>query len=286
MQTFTLSIGLGLISAVFGAAANLSARQIMRLVSPRDYLAINFGLLFLWLLPAAPFLGRVQLSAAALGALLAAALVDAAANYLYFQAFEQNDAASASMLLSLSPLFTLALAPFFAAQAGAVSWAQALGVAAVVVGLVLAARGVTPQAGGGARSWAAPLGAAALFGANFYLLKWIFAQGYANPLGYYFLRAGLIAFLAWAVLRPRWAWVNGAALRLSAGRALLVVMQWLLLLYALQMGSPAVVKAASDSSPLFVMAFLALFWKARLLPRQWAAAGCILAGLALVTLGG
>ncbi len=286
MQTFTLSIGLGLISAVFGALANLSARQIMRLASPRDYLAVNFGLLFLWLLPAAPFLGQVQLSAAALAALLAAALVDAAANYLYFMAFEQNDAASASMLLSLSPLFTLVLAPFFAAQAGAVSWAQALGVAAVVAGLVLAARGAAPQLGSGAIKWAAPLGAAALFGANFYLLKWIFAQRYANPVGYYFLRAGLIALLAWGVLRPRWAWVNGAALRLSAGRALLVVVQWLLLLYALQAGSPAVVKAASDSSPLFVMAFLALFWKAHLLPRQWAAAGCILAGLALVTLGG
>ena len=129
-----------------------------------------------------------------------------------------------------------------------------------------------------------PLLAALLFGANVYLVKILFAREWSNPFTYYYLRAPFIAAIMLFALRPRHNWLSRPRLRLAAGRSVLVIAQWLLLLYALQLGNPAVVKAASDSSPLFVVLFAGALLGEQTNRGQAMAAVLLVIGLALLAL--
>lgn len=284
-----LSLGLGILSAVFGAAANLSARRILTFTTTRNYIALNFGLMFLLLTPLVPFLFALPPSLPAVGLLLTAALIDAAANYLYFKAFEINDASTASALLALSPFFTLLLLPLFDLVHAAIRPGQVVGVLVIVAGVIVFSRAM-PAAESRTAAYnriarvGFPLLAALLFGANVYLVKILFDQAWSNPFTYYYLRAPFIAAIMLLTLRPRHDWLTRPRLRLAAGRSVLVIAQWLLLLYALQLGNPAVVKAASDASPLFVVLFAGALLNEPANRQQALAAALLVAGLVLLAL--
>lgn len=279
---------LGLASALLGAAANLSARSLMRRVSPRDYLAANFALMALMMLPALPFLWQFRGGWPAAAVLGGAVLLDMLGNYLYFRAFELNNAATASALLSLGPLFSLLLSPLVA-FAPRLDWRSALAVLVIVAGIVLLQRESGAENAGGHPTTShrgsrllAPLGAALIFGATIFPAKYLFNQHLTNPYTYYFLRSLGIAALAQLFFRPDYRWLTRPMLPLTAGRAAIVLAQWLLLLYALQGGNPAAVKAISDASPLFVLLFGGVFLREKINSHKAAGVIAIIAGLTLL----
>lgn len=283
---------LGLSSALLGAAANLAARSLMQRVAPRDYLPVNFLLMALMMLPGLPFFWHFQGGWSTLAILGGTVLLDTLGNYLYFRAFEINSAATASTLLSLSPLFTLLLSGL-AAFTPAPGWMEFLAVLLIVAGVVILQREMV--AGDAAARPAgdkrliqllAPLGAALIFGATILPIKYLLGNRLVNPYTFYFLRGPLIALLAQLFFHSDYRWLTRSTLPLTAGRAAIVLAQWLLLLYALQGGKPATVKAISDASPLFVLLFGSLFLREKITRRKAAGVMGVVIGLALLAAGG
>jgi len=279
------ALSLALLSALSGALANLLARRLMRQTPLRAVLALNFAIIFALLLPLAPFYFTLRPHPAALRLLALAIGLDAAANYAYFRAFESNDAVTASTLLALSPLFTL-LAALGVGSPSALHPLQAAGVLLSSGGTLWLIRSApntnadaAPRAPG-RMAWLYPLLAAALFGLSLYPIKDLFTQGWINPPTYYLVRAGVIALLAAPLARGA---PDRPPLRLLTVRALLVIAQWLALLFALQSGSPAAVKAVADASPLFVLLLTALVH--RRAPERSAWGGTLLVVLGIILLG-
>jgi drug/metabolite transporter (DMT)-like permease len=247
---------MAVISAGSGGAANLLARRMMRIAPARDLISVNFGLIFVMLLPAAPFFWHIEFSWRALVVFMLAVLLDAMANIFYFMAFERLPAVTASAVMALSPLAALALQPVL--EPGFhLSWLNIGGIVVVVTGLVLLARNgsngtgtvkVTPI------HLVYPMLAALLFGVNVFPVRTLMANGWTNPYTYYLLRALLVALMTGVALRPRLSWLSGMRVVKLGGRLLFVIAQWLLLLAALEKGNPAVVKTLADTSPLFVAA--------------------------------
>jgi len=87
--------------------------------------------------PICPVFLSLQLSFLALTLVFLASLIDGLADFFYFSAFEINDAVTASIFLSLSPMFTLLLLPLVDIGQSAFSVTNGFGVLAIVAGLIL-----------------------------------------------------------------------------------------------------------------------------------------------------
>lgn len=282
---------LSLASALAAAIANVAAKVVLKLAGTRDYLSLNFALLFVLLLPAAPFFFQLSPTLPALLALVAASVIDGAANYFYFRAFELADAGTASALLSTSPLFTLLLVPLMSRwlPTRVTVW-NGLGVVVTVAGIAVLNLELRRSQGTVSSRpprlpWKRvvfPLLTALLFGANVYLVKGILNRGYANPFTYYFVRAPIIALLTALLLRPRLDWLTPRALGLMAGRAVFVIAKWLTFLVAVGLGNPVIVNAASEVTPLFVLLLALLFLKERLTWPKIGGVALIVSGLMLL----
>lgn len=289
MSLISISIFVGLASALFGAMSNVLAKLVMGFANARDYIAVNFAIIFFLLIPFAPFYFSLESSLSAIGTVLAASMIDGLANYLYFKAFEINDSVTASIFLSLSPLFSLLLLPFLNLGSFGFSILDALGVVLIVMGIVilnweLQGKRHSSQRAKKRRFWGAPILASFLFGTNIYLIKFIFNQGFVNAYSYYFIRAFIIALLMIVALKPNLNWISPKRLGLATGRSSLVITQWMLMLSALQLGNPAIVKAASDTSPLFVILIAFLFLKEQISKSKILGAAIVIVGLIVLSI--
>lgn len=286
MSTTSFAVLLGLFSALFGALANLLARRAMGFARSRDFLSFNFAVIFLLLAPAAPWLAAVNGGALTWVVLIATAALDGLANFCYFKSFEHGEVVTASSLLALAPLFTLLLQPLWLFAPPAFSLGQAGGVALITAGTLLLARSLAGGSAGGARRTGAlvyPLLAAVLFGFSILPARWLLLENRTTPYTFFFLRAGVISLLSALLWRPRLGWLRPPQAALTAGRAALVICQWLLMLTALQMDSPAPVKAVSETTPLFVVLLAVAFLHEKVtLPRGLGAAAITLGIMLLV----
>ncbi len=110
------AVVLAMLSAISGGFANLFARRLVTVSQARHMLSLNFALMTVMLLPAAPWLFQLHINAASLLILVGAIGLDGLANYGYFRSFERLDAVSVSGILAVSPLFALILSPVFLYQ--------------------------------------------------------------------------------------------------------------------------------------------------------------------------
>jgi drug/metabolite transporter (DMT)-like permease len=273
----------------------LLAKTVMGFSSARNYISLNFALIALFLLPFTPFLFHLDLSLTSLALILAAALVDAAGNWFYFTSFEINDASFASPLLSLSPFFALITLPIAAVWLPLrLTIINGLGAVLIVSGivsisLVLNRKNLPTAPDQLARNHKyrkviLPVLSSLLFGVNIYLVKSIFTHNYTNPFSYYFLRAVIISLVIAAIFKPDFRWMTRPRLVITSGRVLIVIVQGLLSYYALSLGNPAVTKAASETTPLFVLLIAAIFLKEPINLKKLTGAALIVAGLVLVSI--
>lgn len=285
-----LSLG----SALLAAVTTIMAKLLVQDVPTRRYLSFNFAVISLLLLPGLPFFFRLTPTWRGCGVLLLTALIDGFANVGYFKALERLEPSIASTLLGLAPLFTLLLTPLAApTDLDTLTPLTAGGISLILLGVVMLhraqARGSdehpNPQKAQPQRAWLLllPLGAAALFGGNVYLVKRLFALDITNPYTYYLLRVALITALSAVLWRPDWTWVTARKGGLVAGRAALVIGQWQLFLHAVDRGHPGVVKAVSETTPLFVALLSALILHERLTGWKLAGIGLVIGGLWVIT---
>jgi len=247
---------MAILSASSGGIANILARKFTSFASASGLLVVNFALMTLLLLPAAPFFFEFEFTHQAVAVFLFAAMMDTAANLAYFKAFEKLSAVTASSILAISPLVTLALQPFLAPDRK-FNGLMVLGILLVAGGLMLLAKNGNGNESVRIPKWQNviwPALAAVLFGLNIYPMRFLFQEDLTNPYTYYLMRAPAIAISTWLVLRPKFDWVTGRRLLGISGRLVFVIAQWLLLLSAIEIGNPSVVKTVADTSPLFVLA--------------------------------
>ena len=85
------------------------------------------------------------------------------------------------------------------------------------------------------------------------------------------------------MIRPDLKWVTSKRIFLISGRAIIVIGQWLFLLYALQIGNPALVKTVSDTSPLFVILIVFLLGKEKITVPKIIGSIAVMIGLVLIS---
>lgn len=288
-MSLSQALWLSLASAFSGAISALLAKYVLRFAETRRYLTVNFIILFVLLIPLAPFNFALQWTVPALLLMLLASCIDGLGNFYYFRAFEQTDAGTASALLSLGPIFTLALALLFPTLLSApLNLANLAGVLVTVGGVIVLNQALrnhreaqTPAAPLHRRLFA-PLMSSLLFGLNVYLVKHILNAGIANPFTYYFVRLFIVAVMSYFAWRPDLSWVTLPRLGVIAGRAVFVIAKWLIYLHAVDLGNPALVKSASEVSPLFVVGLSALFLNERLTRDKFLGILLIIGGLWLI----
>ncbi|MEW6180129.1 MAG: DMT family transporter [Chloroflexota bacterium] len=253
------ALALAFLSAVCGGFANLFARRLVPLSQARNMLSINFAIMTLMILPAAPWFFEFHLDWRGLILLSAAIVLDGLANYGYFRSFERMSAVTASGFLALSPLFAAGISPFFVKQSGSLGILQILAVFLFTAGAVFMISGFKNRLEAIEKSSLKeavfPLGSALLFAVSMYLVKELFAGNYLNPYTYYLIRAAAISIISWGIIKPDLSWLNFKNLFLTSNRLAFVIGQWLFLLSALQTGHPAIVRAVADLSPVIVLIF-------------------------------
>ncbi len=282
------ALSLSLLSAFSGALAALLTKPVLRYTSTRNYLSVNFAVLFVLLLPAAPWAFALNLTPGMGALLLLTALIDVPANYFYFRAFEVLEAGPASVLLSLAPLFALTVAPLVGI-AGALDAPAVGGILLTAAGVAILNRAVQSASNTGQsphptrRSYfLIPLASSAIFGVNVYLVKYILCNGSANPYTFYLIRTLIIAVLSHLLWRPDLRWVTPRALVAVAGRGVFVAGKWLLFLYAVALGAPALIQTVGEVTPLFVVILAALFLKEPFTRAKLLGVALVVAGLWLI----
>jgi drug/metabolite transporter (DMT)-like permease len=296
---------LSLSAALSTAISRTLTKYVLRYADTKNYLSVNFAVLFALLVPFAPFAFELQLMPSALVALFIASTFDFIANYYYFKAFEIEEASTVSALLSLGPLFTLLASPLAVHVIPGTQDFTPLriwdigGTLLIVAGISTLNRqlrathqsispaktrteGSPPDYHAKHHRLLIPLVASCLLGLNAYTVKYIFTQAFMNPYTYYLLRLGLVAIMAHLVFRPKLTWVNRASLATIAGRGVFVVLQWMAMLTALEQGNPTIVKAVSEISPLFVMGLSMIFLKEKITRDKVVGACLIIGGLFLI----
>lgn len=283
------SLGFGLGAALLGAASNLLAHRLLLKIEPKNYISLNFLILAIILLPLLPFYFQFEITPQSIKLFFLAGLMDALANYFFFLSFRFLPVVTASSLLAISPLFTLALQPLLDDTS---SWSllSTFGVLICVAGIVwlIQSTRIIPDTESKTRTknltWMYPVICAAIFGANVYLTRNLFLQEFTNPISYYFLRSLLLALIFWVLLKPTLNGVNITLLWVILLRAVFVAAQWLLMLYGFMIAVPTVVKTASEVTPLFVLGFELIFRRRKPSTQTILAAFTLVIGLILLTI--
>ncbi|MBI4652667.1 DMT family transporter [Candidatus Kuenenbacteria bacterium] len=97
---------IAIISALFGAMANVLARVLLKNVKSYNVMGLSFLMVGSTLLMLAPLFYHFNPSWTTIGLLYLIGIIDAAANYFYFKSFEKSEASVASSMLALAPIIT------------------------------------------------------------------------------------------------------------------------------------------------------------------------------------
>ncbi|MBA2578983.1 MAG: hypothetical protein H0V05_20470 [Euzebyaceae bacterium] len=243
----TITVVLGLLSAVANAAASLLSKQLTRRLPARQLIGPLLALNALLVAPAAPFVAWTWTPpVVALHVASAALLV--VTSLAVWDLFDHGEASAVVAAMSISPLpTTVAVA---AVLPGVLRAPQVIA-AVVVVGAVLYALSGAFAALSRRRTLATVLVVATGTGLITVLGRLLADRG-AGVVEAYLVRTGLAAAASLLLVPPRDVPVR--ELPSLAVRAALVTTHFLLILVAVQEGSPAVVQTAVATAPLLVLA--------------------------------
>ncbi len=274
-MTFFNFTTISIISAFFAAIANLLARTILKDLKTRDILAINFFTMGAVLLLLSPFFYQFKPTAINIALLLIIALVDTAANYFYFQTFENTDASVASPLLSLAPGFTFLFSWLLLSDLAS---PRSIILCLIILVLIILFsvdldnfrqfKKVT--------LWPALL-SSILFGLSAIPSKYLLDAAQAtNAPTLYMFRAMLIALFSVLFFKFTINKISVRQYRMIFFRGLFVITQWVLLYWALSRGSAGVTLTLGNITPIFVFILSIIFLKEKPTLKKLLAASLIL----------
>lgn len=255
--SFTL-IAIG--SAFLGAIATLLARTLLKDLKSKDILSINFFTMGIVLLLLSPSFYHFDSSPLATILIILISLIDTAANYFYFKTFENTDASVASPLLSLAPVFTFLCSWILLSED--VSLRSLLLSLMILAAIIIFSIDFSNfDAFKKATLWPA-LVSSFLFGLSAIPSKYLLSTMHVlNAPTLYMFRAGFIALFALLIFQFKITNISVWQYRVIFLRGLVVIAQWILLYYALSMGSAGVTVTLGNITPIFVFLLGILFLK-------------------------
>ncbi len=256
----TLAILIPILSALLAAVAAVLARVLLKGVPVRKMLAVNFFIMGATLLVLSPLFYKFVFSWTSIGLVVLIAAIDMLANYFYFKTFEQTEASVAIPILSLAPVATFLASAVFLGEYPSLFH---IVIALVIMGLIIIV----------STDWKAwklfskatlypALASSVLFGLSAipskYLLSTIVAT---NAPTLYMIRSALIGLFSLLLFKDSFSALEVKTYRFIFLRGLFVIGQWVLLYYALTLGSTGVAVTVGNITPVFVLFFSILFLK-------------------------
>ncbi|MBI3032286.1 DMT family transporter [Candidatus Woesearchaeota archaeon] len=253
---------IAILSSLFAAIANILARTLLKDISTKDILGINFLIMSATLLLFSPSFYYFKVTPYSLFLLLTIAAIDLIANYFYFKSFENAEASIVTPLLSITPMFAF----FFGWMliGDAVSIKQLL-LGTAIVGLIIYFSfdfSKKTKLTGESKGILYAIIASLLFGLSAIPSKILLSKLEAiNPLSLYMLRGAIIGLLAIMIFKVDLSKITPSHFRIIVVRGLFVITQWALLYFALFKGKVGVSITLANITPIFVFILSIIFLK-------------------------
>lgn len=271
-MTYTL---IAIISAFLGAIATVLARTLLKDLKTKDILAINFFTMGSVLLLLSPLFYHFEPTLIAMILLILIALIDTAANYFFFKTFEKTEASIASPLLSLAPVVTFFFGWILLGDIPSVR-SMFLSICILILIIIFSTDFSRFQEFKKATLWPAIL-SSILFGLSAIPSKYLLTSLDAiNAPTLYMFRAGFIAIFSILLFQFTVTNISVKQYRIIFFRGLVVISQWILLYYALSMGSAGVAITLGNITPIFVFIMGILFLREKPTLKKLLAAALIL----------
>lgn len=246
------------ISALFGAIANLIARVLLKNLRSQDILAINFFTMAVTLVLISPLFYQFKPSVLTFSLIALIAVIDTAANYFFFKTFENTEASVATPILSLAPGFTFIVGWLFLGDI--VSLQTYFLAALIIVLIVIFSVDFKNFHKFKTRTLIPALISSVLFGISAIPSKILLTKLHAlNAPTLYMFRAGFIGLFALLFFGFSVRNLTIKQYRIIFFRGLIVIAQWVLLYFALSKGSAGVTITLGNITPIFVFILSAIF---------------------------
>lgn len=249
-----------IVSAFFAAIAWILARTLLKDIKSQDILGINFITMAVMLLLCSPLFYRFEATYLSMWLILLIALIDMIANYFYFKTFEKTQASIAVPMLSLAPIFTFIFAALFLSDIVSLR-SLLLSIAIFILVIVFSANFSSLKEFRIHTLWPA-LTSSLLFGISAIPAKYLLDTLWAiNAPTLYMFRAGLIGLFSLFVFGFTVPSLSVKQYRIIGLRWLFVIIQWVLLYYAIGKGSAGVSVTLWNITPIFVFILSIIFLK-------------------------
>jgi drug/metabolite transporter (DMT)-like permease len=264
-----------IISAFLAAIAGILARVLLKDTPAKKMLATNFFVMGVTLLIISPLFYKFNLTWVSALLLLLIAAIDTLGNYFYFKTFEQTEASIALPLLSLAPAVTFLFGGILLGEYPSIF--KVLGAFVILILIVCISIDWKNRSKFHTATLYPALISAFLFGLSAIPSKYLLTTMHAiNAPTLYMFRAFLIGIFALFVFKESFARLTSKTYGVIFIRGLFVIGQWVLLYYALTLGSAGVAVTLGNITPIFVLFLGALFLKEKLNWKKALAAVAIL----------
>jgi drug/metabolite transporter (DMT)-like permease len=210
-----------------------------------------------------------------MGILVLIALIDTVANYFYFKVFEKTEASIAAPILSLAPAFTFLFGWVFLDDVvGLKTYVLAT---LIIVLIVIFSTDLKNFNKFKSATLYPAIISSLLFGISAIPAKYLLTTiGVINSPTLYMFRAGFIALFALLLFKFTIQGISLRQYRIIFGRGLIVIAQWVLLYYALTVGSAGVTVTLGNITPIFVFILSIIFLREKITLKKILAAACVI----------
>jgi len=270
--TFTT---IAIASAFFGAIATILARTLLKDLKTQDILGINFLTMGATLVLVSPLFYHFKATVLSTSLVILIAFIDTAANYFFFKTFEKTEASVATPILSLAPGFTFFFSWIFLSET--INIGSLLLSLAIIIAVVIFSVDFKNFAHSRKTTLIPALASSFLFGISAIPAKYLLnTLGAINAPTLYMFRAGFIALFALLLFRFTIQHITLRQYRIIFVRGLFVIVQWVLLYYALTKGNTGVAITLGNITPIFVFLLSILFLRESVTIKKIITAACVL----------
>lgn len=252
------AIYIPIFSALLAAVASILARVLLKDIPVKKILAVNFLIMAATLLVFSPLFYKFDFSLENIGLVFLIAVIDTLANYFYFKTFEKTEASIAIPILSLAPIITFLFSAIFLSEFPSIS---SVFFSLIIIILIIVVSTDLKDLKKFSRATLYPaLISSFLFGISAIPSKYLLSTLHAtNAPTLYMIRAALISIFALFIFKDSFSPLNIKTYRIIFLRGLFVIGQWILLYYALTLGSTGVAVTLGNITPVFVVILSFIF---------------------------
>lgn len=241
-----------IVSALLAAIANILARVLSKNIPAKKILAVNFFTMGATLLVLSPLFYKFIFTWQSIGLVVLIAIIDTFANYFYFKTLEATEASVAIPILSLAPIATFLLSALFLKEYPAPL--SIMGALTIMGLIIFVSSNWKERPKFSAATLYPALASSFLFGVSAVPSKYLLSQlETTNAPTLYMIRAGLIGLFSLLIYRNSLNAFDIKTYGFIFVRGLFAIGQWVLLYYALTLGSTGVAMTLGNITPVFVL---------------------------------